>query len=1102
MKNKSNKKIVKVCVFAKDTPKEIVIKGNGDAILDNIILSAVTDENLITGEYYFDLTSLIDDDKLYKLIEEEAILKVHMDYGQEFFKVAKVSTNSRELKAFARQITISEMIDIWIEDVRPTNINGQGALTTLIDNSIGKKEVRALSDISTLSTAYYQDMNLYKALFDTDQSFINRWGGEIQRRGYDLTINKKIGSNRGVQIRSNKNLTGFNSDTNIDKVVTRIKPKGFDGITIEGYVDSPLINNYNTVKTKEIKYSDIKVKKTPEDEDGFDTLEEAQAELRKRAELEFSENHIDEIRADYRINFVQLEYTEEYKNYIQAERVYLGDEVDIYEDKLGVNLSARVIRKKFDVMKQKVIETELSNEVKKERPPTIGDVIDSIDKIEDDMNESNKWFEDAINDVTDQIQNGIKDSYVIYRRNEILIMDTKDINTAANVWRWNRGGLGHSSTGYYGDYSTAITQDGSIVATMITSGILNAYLLKTGVIKSHGGEFEINLDDGTIKANEGQFKIVIDGKEDDITTKSMLEATESEFNFKFQNSGRSNELFNSDFSKGSRGWITNASDKIYFEVNTSYGGDVPTNCGIRIDDCTGIERYAYQIYKPSNPRSTKNKVSAWVHLLDCIDAADGASGYPMTHLYASVRYEDDTYSWHNLDCRDLANNVNNMWVKIEGNMYTPHATESAIKEFWFYVYKRNRAGIFRVAQIMVNEGNIALPWSPSSNEIYSNVTTIDRQGVSVQHSSGAKSILDHEKVEFTSSNNRKTLRIKDGGLNFFDPSFSINEMVGFIKPSVMAQHGENINGVTVSTYNSGEYIAIGTSYSTDETTWVSEPAILICSRVFGENYTGVNILKQVYMQAESFFRNWVYLRGGMPINFNHYDAKPPSQIWGSNNNLDLNIYGNDALNLGIIYGETYKTGLKIVEDGTSSTKVTAISWYSQNFNGFSIVNANIVNSLNSKTSKYTKYLNDIGSPEQRIQVPYTYNNDQIRYTCTEPQHITNYEIMIEIPQILSENMTNDYHVSIGKLSFGDYRIKEKTPYYFIVESDRETFSFTYELIGTKIEKPDPVAIISSKDYYTIESPTKPKNKDYSFIDLSEEEKQPYWNLYRKENITL
>ena len=60
---------------------------------------------------------------------------------------------------------------------------------------------------------------------------------------------------------------------------------------------------------------------------------------------------------------------------------------------------------------------------------------------------------------------------------EILIMDTPNVDTATKVWRWNSGGLGYSSTGYVGTYTTAITQDGAIVADFITTGTLNAALI-------------------------------------------------------------------------------------------------------------------------------------------------------------------------------------------------------------------------------------------------------------------------------------------------------------------------------------------------------------------------------------------------------------------------------------------------------------------------------------------------------------------------------------------------------------------------------------------------------------------------------------------------
>ena len=83
---------------------------------------------------------------------------------------------------------------------------------------------------------------------------------------------------------------------------------------------------------------------------------------------------------------------------------------------------------------------------------------------------------------TKQILSG-DGGYVVMNTNaenritEILIMDTDDIATATKVWRWNTAGLGYSSTGYVGTYTTAMTQDGAIVADFITTGTLNASLV-------------------------------------------------------------------------------------------------------------------------------------------------------------------------------------------------------------------------------------------------------------------------------------------------------------------------------------------------------------------------------------------------------------------------------------------------------------------------------------------------------------------------------------------------------------------------------------------------------------------------------------------------
>lgn len=121
----------------------------------------------------------------------------------------------------------------------------------------------------------------------------------------------------------------------------------------------------------------------------------------------------------------------------------------------------------------------------------------------------------AVDQATEDIT-GAKDSHVrlIYDSSgglqEILIMDTDDIATAVKVWRWNSGGLGYSRNGYAGPYTTAITQSGSIVADFITTGILNANLIRTGIITGENGGTQFDLNQGIIKASSSSNVVEIE----------------------------------------------------------------------------------------------------------------------------------------------------------------------------------------------------------------------------------------------------------------------------------------------------------------------------------------------------------------------------------------------------------------------------------------------------------------------------------------------------------------------------------------------------------------------------------------------------------------
>ena len=89
---------------------------------------------------------------------------------------------------------------------------------------------------------------------------------------------------------------------------------------------------------------------------------------------------------------------------------------------------------------------------------------------------------------------------------ELLVMDTPDINTAVKVWRFNNAGLGYSSTGYDGTYGLAMTINGQIVADYISAGTLNADLLRAGVIRGQTGNTYWNLVTGEFHM-EGEFDV-------------------------------------------------------------------------------------------------------------------------------------------------------------------------------------------------------------------------------------------------------------------------------------------------------------------------------------------------------------------------------------------------------------------------------------------------------------------------------------------------------------------------------------------------------------------------------------------------------------------
>lgn len=144
-------------------------------------------------------------------------------------------------------------------------------------------------------------------------------------------------------------------------------------------------------------------------------------------------------------------------------------------------------------------------------PPTIEslikDAISQDDKIQEAIDAATNAYDQAIKDATDKITG----SYGGYFHwvfdadgNPMELVntgDSEDINSAQQVWRWNKNGLGHSNNGYNGSYGLALLADGSINASMMTVGIIQ------------GGQSHWNLNTGDLELI-GTFKTRADSEID------------------------------------------------------------------------------------------------------------------------------------------------------------------------------------------------------------------------------------------------------------------------------------------------------------------------------------------------------------------------------------------------------------------------------------------------------------------------------------------------------------------------------------------------------------------------------------------------------------
>lgn len=331
---------------------------NGDMVL---MPSAATTHAVLNGSWSAELTHPIDPEGRWKYIEEEAIVEMPSFNGKQLYRIRSKKKTASTVQATMEPVFFDAIDDCWLEDVRPTNKTGQEALDIMLESN---PKYSAQSDIDKLGTAYYEYQNFMEALnSNQDNSFINRWGGEILFDNYEIIVNSRVGEDRGVEIRYGKNIKkdGISEEVSTGNTVTRIYPKAYNGYKMsgKGYVDSPLLKKYPTVKTITMTFSDVKMAEDAQEGDEekgiiiCNSQDELDQALKMKCENQYS-NGLDKPSVTISVDMVLTGNTEEYKQYRKLEEISLGDTVHCRNARLGIVTDARVIELKYNSILKRV----------------------------------------------------------------------------------------------------------------------------------------------------------------------------------------------------------------------------------------------------------------------------------------------------------------------------------------------------------------------------------------------------------------------------------------------------------------------------------------------------------------------------------------------------------------------------------------------------------------------------------------------------------------------------------------------------------------------------------------------------------------------------
>lgn len=310
-----------------------------------------------------------------------------------------------------------------------------------------------------------------------------------------------------------------------------------------------------------------------------------------------------------------------------------------------------------------------------------------------------------------------------------FIADSENLMDAHVVWRYNVNGIGKSSTGVYGPYTTSITVNDEITTSIINSMIIRGEYIEASSIKAT--QIDQDYTDGVLKsafkASEGlvesSFKDLKDVftnedgtgqldilKEQYTKIKETVDSWDASFTEQYK--GGSNHILNSSGLNDLIHWTeTHSSMPVSTEANSYTNGNTISGKAFRfpsttatimqnVDDLLIGEKYTFSCkYKTDSDRAFKIEIG---YLSENGEYIAQKVILDNSKVSSSVDWSNFEYTTEPLERASIA-------IKVYGSAY------------------------FLLSDMMLNEGSVAKTWSPAPNEIYTANTKVDKNGVTVSN---------------------------------------------------------------------------------------------------------------------------------------------------------------------------------------------------------------------------------------------------------------------------------------------------------------------------------------------------------------------------------